>query len=228
MRPTPFEMVFAPLADRFPLIRAELLAAGAALTDRDAFLLSREGVSLLRELRPEEGLGDAIDELVAFTQAAFLFWVAGSPTFRLSQAELRQLLQARPPTPAAHHGPLTACYIQTPERLIWAEVIEGQAAEPLDGTFLNEEAGTLRVVGTFGLHPGRSALSVVEVSGPRVGQGVRGDGSAPFAPLLPGGVQAGLYSIAGPGELLELAWRARDRFVPTVPDAAGPAMGRSE
>ena len=54
-RPTPFKFALAPLADeRFPRIRAALAQAGLDPRDRDAFLMEREAVILLRELRPEE------------------------------------------------------------------------------------------------------------------------------------------------------------------------------
>ena len=74
-RPTPFDLVFDPLADdRFPAIRDALASNGRDPRDRDAFLMERASVSLIRELRPEDGVGDGMDQLVALVHHAYLFW----------------------------------------------------------------------------------------------------------------------------------------------------------
>jgi hypothetical protein len=65
------------------------------------------------------------------------------------------------------------------------------------------------VLGVFGLHRDRAGFSVVEVTGSRPGALVRADGSGLFSPTLPGGVAAGLFSLTGEVELLELGWRTR-------------------
>ena len=44
----------------------------------------------------------------------------------------------------------------------------------------------------------------------------RDDGSPLFAPTLPGGKAAGLHSIAGEEELLELGWRTRSTAAGTA------------
>jgi hypothetical protein len=66
------------------------------------------------------------------------------------------------------------------------------------------------VLGVFGIHPERQGFSVVEVSGPRSDALAREDGSGLFTPVLPGGAAAGLFSLVGGEELLELGWRSRD------------------
>jgi hypothetical protein len=105
--------------------------------------------------------------------------------------------------------PSLPAYVLVPERRIWAEVVLGVPHEPLDGCFIYAppESGELRVLGVFGLHPDRPGFTVVEAAGPRVPHLARPDGSALFAPLLPGGAAAGLYSLAGGDELLELGFR---------------------
>ncbi len=73
--------------------------------------------------------------------------------------------------------------------------------------------GGLFALAVFGLHPGQAGFSVVAVDGyPPTAPG-REDGTPPFAPVLEGGAAAGLFSITGEEELLELAAR-------TVPLAA--------
>ena len=94
-RPTPFEFVLAPIAEeRFPTIRSALAAAGRDPTDRDAFLMEREAVVLLRELRPEEGLGERMDQLAALVHQAYLFWDAGQVTVDVLADQLPGLLGA--------------------------------------------------------------------------------------------------------------------------------------
>jgi hypothetical protein len=63
------------------------------------------------------------------------------------------------------------------------------------------------VAAMFGSRPDREDVSVVATSGPEPVGLVREDGGALFAPTLPGGAQAGLYSLIGMEELLALAWR---------------------
>jgi hypothetical protein len=82
----------------------------------------------------------------------------------------------------------------------------------MDGCFVHGLPGSaeLRVLGVFGIHPERAGFSVVEVTGPRPGALARLDGSDLFAPILPGGAAAKLFSVAGEEELLDLGWRTHD------------------
>jgi hypothetical protein len=209
-RPTPFDLVFDETATEttLPRIRAALAAAGQDPRNRDAFLMQREVVSLLRELRPEEGLGEGIDQLAALVHHSYLFWEAGSLTVQLGDDQLRQLLQ-QPPELADPAGDQPPFYAQLPERIVWAQVVPGTAHEPLDGCFQYAfaAAGELRVLGVFGIHPERPGFSVVEVGGARPVALARPDDSPLYAPTLPGGAAARLFSLAGEEELLDLGWR---------------------
>jgi hypothetical protein len=101
-------------------------------------------------------------------------------------------------------------YVQVPERRIWAETVPGGPHEPLDGCFIHVgPGGQLEALGVFGLHPDRPGFTVVEAAGTRAPDLARPDGSALFAPLLAGGAAAGLRSLAGGEELLELGYRMR-------------------
>jgi hypothetical protein len=82
----------------------------------------------------------------------------------------------------------------------------------MDGYFVHNLPGSaeLRVLGVFGIRPERAGFSVVEVTGPRPSALARLDGTDLFAPILPGGAAAKLFSVAGEEELLELGWRTRD------------------
>jgi hypothetical protein len=212
-RPTPFDLVFEPLAQTtFPTIRAALNLDGHDPHDRDAFLMIREVVALLRELRPDEGLGEGIDQLAALIHHAYLYWDGGRITFEISSDRLSELL-GTPDAPAHQSGEQRAAYYaRVPERRIWAQVVSGQSPEPLDGCFVHSlpDRLGLRVLGVFGVYFERPGFSVVEVSGPRPVALARADGSGLFQPVLPGGEAAGLFSVIGEEELLDLGWRTRE------------------
>lgn len=218
-RPTPFDLVFTPLAEeRFTRIRAALEAAGSESADRDAFLLEREVVLLLRELRPEEGLGEGIDQLAALLHHAYLYWDAGMPTLAVGDG-LAGLLGDTPPPPDAGEAP-RALYAEFPERRVWAVLLDGVPPEPLEGCFLHPSPSKeLRVLAVFGLRPERMGFSVVEAAGGRPPALARADGTALFAPVMEGGSAAGLHSLVGAEELLELGWRTR-AFAAGIPAGA--------
>ena len=216
-RPTPFDLVFGDTARRiFPDISTALSRSGTEPRDRDAFLMVREVVTLLRELRPEEGLGEAIDQLAALVHHSYLFWAAGCPFVELPTEHLGDLLGTSPPDAEGHQEP-PAYYVQLPERRIWAQAVTGVPPEPLEGCFVHAspEGTSLRVLGVLGLHRERAGFTVVEVAGTRPITLVRPDGSELFSPTLPGGAAARLFSLAGGEELLELGWRTRTLLVPS-------------
>lgn len=209
-RPTPFDLVFAHSAETvFPLVRAALERGGRAATDRDAFLMVPEVVSLLHDLRPEEGIGEGMDQLVALAHHAYLLWESGALTLPISADRLTSLLAPPAPVSPALDEPPRAFYAQLLDRQVWARVIDDEAAEPMDGCFVHPANGELRVLGIFGLRPDREGFSAVETSGPRPQGLERPDGTALFSPVLAGGEAAGLFSLVGAEELLELGWRAR-------------------
>lgn len=211
--PSPFAAALQDIpSQRFPAIRESMEAAEQDPRDRDAFMLTGPAVELLRDLRPEEGLGESIDQLAAFLHHAYLHWADGERMDEIDKLQLTALLLADPDDIAAPGG---AQYTVLPERVVWAEVIEGQTPEPLHGCSLHfQPDGGLRVLGIFGLHPNRSGFSVVEAAGPRADRLAREDGSPLFGPQLAGGDVAGLHSIVGQEELLELGWRLRAHLEP--------------
>jgi hypothetical protein len=220
-RPTPFDLVFADTATKiFPAIGAALTRSGTDPRDRDAFLMLREVVTFVRELRPDEGLGEGIDQLSALVHHSYLFWAAGRPTIELPAEHLTAFLNSSPQAADDHQAPATY-YVQLPERRVWGETVQGEPPEPLDGCFVDNRSGepSLKVLGVFGLRPERAGFTVVEVSGLRPKGLIRADGSALFSPALTGGIAAGLFSVTGGEELLELGWRTRALWVPTPAEA---------
>ncbi len=187
-RPHPFDLVFGEMAEvRFGAIREAL---GTTL-DLDQWLMARPVIELLHDLRPDEGLGGAVDDFVLFVHAAYQWWHAGSHTTPRDSLAF----------------PITvASYIQVPPRRIWARLGAEDSHEPLDGWFVFPEGDRLRVVACLGVHPARPGLSVLTAAGPPPTAWQRPDGTSRFAPQMTGGDTAGLSSIAAPEELLLLAW----------------------
>lgn len=221
VRPTPFDLVFeSAVQTTFPAVREALAASGQDGRDRDAFLMLRDVVLLLRDLRPEGGLGEGIDQLAALIHHGYLFWDAGCITVEWPLERLPQLLR---PGSAFSRNELDGqpFYQQLPEHRVWAQVVPGGIPEPLDGFFLYAASpGIHRVLGVFGMHAERPGFSVVEASGPRPRHLVRQDGTPLFSSTLPGGSVAGLYSIVGEEELLELGARSRELAARALPHLA--------
>jgi hypothetical protein len=234
-RPTPFDLVFGALAaGRFPALREALAAAGGDPRDRDAFLLVREAVELLHDLRPDEGLGPAVETLAALVHHAYLFWMDGARVGVVSEEGLETIMAEGPVEgrkdgrsegetsenlPSFRPSVRPSVYIQLPPLVVWGSPVTGAPPEPLDGWFLGPEPDRITVLAVFGLHPARPGLTAAEVAGPRPTGLRREDGSPLFAPLLAGGRAAGLHSLAGGEELLELAWRVEAALLPssTIP-----------
>ncbi len=202
----PYALVLGTIApERFPALREGIAAAGRDPRDRDAFLMVREVVELLRELEPEEGLGEGIATMAAFLHQSYLYWMDGERTVTIAVAALERALVGEGPA----GSPRPSSYIQLPPLRVWGIGVEGGPAEPLDGWFVSQSGESLSVLAIFGIHPGRAGFTAVEVGGPRPGSLERADGSALYSAVLPGAAQAGLASIVGAEELLELAWRLR-------------------
>ena len=227
-RPTPFDAIFGPLAAaRFPTVREGLAAAGQDPRARDGFLLVREVVELMRDFRPEEGLGEAVAALAALVHHAYLYWMDGERVGVVGERELEgALTEGRKDgmtegggavdRPSLRPSVFPSCYVQLPPLAVWGTPVLDAPPEPLDGWFLYREGDRINLLAIFGLHPGRAGLTAVEAAGPRPGPLRRSDGSALFAPLLAGAAAAGLRSVAGEEELLELAWRIESGPLPSA------------
>jgi hypothetical protein len=207
-RPTPLARVFGERATTlFGELRSGIEARGINPRDRDAFLLVREVAELLRALKPDRGSADTMPALVAFLQFAYLFWSDGEQVRVVSEAQLGKVLGG----PGVEHVPSVSVastgYVQLPELRVWGSPLPGEAPEPLDGWFVRDEPAHRSLLAVFGLYPGRPGFTTVETAGPRPAAPHRADGSALFSPTLAGGSAAGLASITGEAELLELAWR---------------------
>lgn len=221
-RLTPFSLVFEETADdRFSAVTDGLKRDLADPDNRDAFLMNREAVMLIHELLPDGGLGDAVAHFAALVHHAYLHWRAGQWTFVLDRATIDTVVRHDAESPP---GELPdSYYLQFPRQLIWGRLDEGEPHQPLDGCFVSHATRALRVLGVFGLHPDRQGFSVAE-AGYRAGveheEALAADA---FTPRMAGGSQAGLYSVAEPGELIALCRRASHHAaVKYVEVAMGP------
>lgn len=213
-RPHPFALVFGEMAaEKFPAVR-DALQGDLRL---EHFLMIPAAVELLHELRPDDGLGAAVDEFVAFVHAAFCYWHDGQRTVSLDERDVRSGMEAggrrmegggdHARSPLSVLDPRSSGYVQISPRILWSQVESSEIHEPIDGWFAVPEGDALRVVACLGLHPERPGLSVLTAVGPAPTVLERHDGTAPFAPVMEGGAAAGLHSVANGDELLWLAWR---------------------
>lgn len=208
IRVHPFDLVFAGFrAERLPAIHAEL----GDQSDLDTFMLAPAALDLMHELRPEEGLGDAVDDFVALVHAAYLYWRDGERTSNLDEENTRALCVPLADAEAVMDGPSPerARYIQVAPQLIWGRLAEDAPFEPLDGWFDVPSGTGLRLVACFGVHAERPGMSVAAVAGSLPAVISREDGTPLFAPTMPGGDLAGLHATSGPEEVLLLGCRAR-------------------
>ncbi len=204
-RPTPFELVFGAMRERFERVQRELGQGGLDPADRDAFLLDREVATILHELRPDEGFGDATEAAAALLHHAYLFWAGGEVVRRVPHRVLAGLIAEGASRRAVlSRGP---SYVQLPPLAIWG-LLEGSPPEPLDGWFVRRREDRLEVLAVFGIRPGRDGFTTLEVSGPPPGASSRGGEAPRFEPIqTETGAQAGIGAVTSETELLELCWR---------------------
>ena len=230
-RPTPFALVFGELApERFPEIKRSVGADSGNARDRDRFVLLAPVGNLLRELAPDDSPPEAMEAYVRLVHHAYRHWAAGGVVFDTSDAAVERAvgsgkLSSRPP-----HA---AFYLRRPALRVWGAARPDAPPEPLDGVFVTETAapGGIALLGVFGMHGERPGFSAVAVEGhadedhATAGEVEvpmhRTDGKPLFAPLLEGGSQAAVHSVADAGEMLLLVCR----LLPLLPATALPVRG---
>jgi hypothetical protein len=204
-RPHPFDLMFGGFrSGRLPAIRETLQDT----RDLDAFLLAPAALELLRELRPDDGLGEAVGDFVALVYAAYLFWCDGERTVVLDESTTRQLCSSEPGAARAPAAVSKTRYIQLAPHIVWGQLNDTAPYEPLDGWFTIHGDAGFRLVACFGVHAHRPGVSVATVGGTLVAPVRRSDGTGVFEPRMPGGGAARLFAVNTPDDLLLLAWRA--------------------
>jgi hypothetical protein len=206
-RPLPWTALIEALGEpRFEEIRSALARTHTDPLDRDAFLLNAGVGQVFRDLVPADAPAEAVTSYGALLHAIYAHWDRGSPVFSLDAATAARLLSAPPAAPGTWGGP-AVCYVQLPERLVWAASDSGAAHEPMDGLFAIVTGSRLRVLAVLGFRPDRQGFTTLEAdlglpSPPPV---PRADGSAPFATALPAGDRMGFFSVTSDVELAALA-----------------------
>lgn len=207
-RPTPYDVVFAPLADAFADVRTAAARAGRDPREPAVFGGLAEAQRLLARLQTPDLERDpaAAEAYLAVLYAAFRFWAAGEVVMAPSRAALEPALEGPAGPPPVIPG--GACYLQLPSPWFWARADAAGPHEPLDGCFLAAGArgDAVSVVAILGFRPERGGFTQVALEAPRAdftaAAGARR--APPFAPLMDGGAAAGFRSVATAGELLAL------------------------
>ncbi len=209
-RPLPWTDLVAAIGEaRFADIRSALAKAGTSDLDRDAFVLDGTAGAVLKDLVPEGGPAEGIVAYGALLHMLYVCWARDWPVVPMNEEAVRRAASA--PAPMAERpGPAAVCYVQLPERLVWAEPEPGAAHEPADGVFVVAERNRVRALAVLGLRTERDGFTTMEADLPlpATAPRPRADGSAPFAPVLPGGDRARLVSVVAAAELVALALQA--------------------
>lgn len=207
VRPLPWTaLVGAFGAKRLEEMRVALAKTGTNPLDRDAFLLDGAVGRALRDLVPEDAPAEAVTSYGVLLHVLYLHWDRGSPVRVLERDAATALLAAPPDTAAPAPAP-DVCYVQLPERLVWAAPAEGAAHEPVDGIFVVRGGGRLRALAVLGFRPARQGFTTIEADAPLPPPrpGPRPDGAPLFATVLPAGERMGFFSVASAPELAFLA-----------------------
>lgn len=218
-RITPFELGFRGgegAEEWFPPIRRELEARGLEAVDPDAFLALPAAMRVLGEIMDPEAGPAALREYGALLHHAYHFWRHGQPLFLLDTAVARHLVEAAPDLDGWDAAALApAGYVQLPQYLFWARVLERGPVEAVDGFFWSAAGkgriAALLVLGMRGDRPGITAVPL----GPLGPDELRELADMPvrevgrdFESTLPGGEIERLYSLETEGEALKLVVRA--------------------
>lgn len=208
-RPLPWtDLVTAIGEEHFGEIRTALEAGGVDDLNRDAFLLNGAVGAVLRDLMPEDAPSDTINAYGALLHMFFCAWARDWPLVTVTGDKLREALTGEYPLSHAPTFPLV-CYLQLPERLVWAEPVRGDAHEPLDGVFVIATTDKVHALAILGFRQERDGFTTMEgaISLPAPSPGLRESGADAFAAAMPGGNKAGLISVVDEHELATLVMR---------------------
>lgn len=212
-RLTPFDLAFGgELENRFEMVTAESAASLKDPTDLAQFVSLPSVQQLIGEIESPELLAHnpaAAREYHMLLYAAYRYWSSGKTVLVVGRDTLsadesavdESVLSARPPR--------GACYVQLPERQVWAQVEDGVPHEPLDGIFVAQSASEQQIcfVAILGLRPDRAGFSQISTAvAPRELAALPQIVQSPyFVPTMEGGDLAGFKSVNSIGELLLLS-----------------------
>lgn len=256
VRHTPYTLVFdAPIFhdEFFPRIAEDERRYGRA-HEPSALIALDAGEALLQAVLPEDALGPAaapgrlpsgasafvVDRYSALLFAVYRFWQAGRPEYRFDEDLVRALL-GKPPRVAEWslmQAP-SAGYAVLPRNLVWSQVEDADAPEPVDGFFwvrTEGDAPQLVLVLALGVRAGRAGFSILDVTAPVPAQGHYAAPSAPaaddFENFLPGGELQHLFGVQTPAAALRMAslllWYVERHPDAVAADGRVRSVGRRE
>ena len=208
-RPLPWTGLVRGIGEHhFDEIRTAIAATKFDDLDRDAFLLNGAVGAVLRDLMPDEAPADAINAYGALLHMLYAAWSRDWPLITTTEEQVRLALAGDYPLSHSPEFPLV-CYVQLPERLVWAEPVAGEAHEPLDGVFVIATHERVDALAILGFRLEREGFTTMEgaIALPSPATALRAGGDRAFTSAMPGGAEAGLISVVDEGELATLVMR---------------------
>ena len=199
------ELVSAIGEERFAEVRAALTKAGTDDLSGDAFILNGTVANLLRDLMPADAPADAITAYGALLHMLHVCWARDWPVVKIDAEALRRALAS--PIPHSPFPIPVVCYVQLPEKLVWAEPAEGEPHEPLDGIFLIAAGTRADALAVLDFRAARDGFTTMEgaITLPSPPPPPRANGAPAFSTTLPGGDLAELISVVDAHELCAIA-----------------------
>ncbi len=224
-RMTPFELAF-PDRERLQALSDALVEQGVDASAPGAFLSAPSVVAFVRGLAGPEAPSAAVHHFGMLTFHAVHFLRAGCPLYLLEAPVARELVATAPQ--GAPDLPSRAGYLQLPQHLFWADGLEEDAPESLDGAFWTaSDSGDLHVLTVSGLRPDRpgfAALALPEAplaDAPLWMSAQVRDSQEDYRSSLPGADLDRLYAVETAGELLKLIARFF-AYAAASPDSLAP------
>jgi len=232
-RRSPYEVLFGAeglTESRFAAIRDEAVSAGVTTAWRDRFASLAAVRELLVDLVP--GLADPIslDQYLLILHHCYTFWESGCHHYSFEKSTARSLIDTPPDVSVWQpRAPRRSTYLELPENLFWAAVLEAEPPEPAEGLFVSLEddpgSGRADVLLVLGVRADRPGFSVAELTADLLAARAVSEADA-FASDLPGADLAQLCSLRRPSEvvmlLLRLLW-----YIDTYPDSIEQRSGGS-
>lgn len=220
---TPYELVFegGALADqRFASVAREAERRMISEARRDEFARLDAVAALIAQLVPDDADAAALDRSLDFIFHCYHFWRAGCPLYAVSEAAVRDLIEAPPDITGWRPNPSPSeVYLELPRSLFWAAAGGDEPPEPAEGMFVRM-GDTIDCLVILGMRAGRPGFSVAAAgAGASPSERHSLEGPDSFQSEIPGAELAGLYSLGNASEApllaLRLLW-----YLETYPESA--------
>lgn len=232
-RKSPYEILFGGeglTASGFATIRDEARRAGISTARRDQFARLPAVRRLLGDVVPDFAEPASLDRYLEILHHCFLFWRAGCRYYAFEGAAARSVIVDAPAlTDWTPRFDYPALYVELPENLCWAAVVDGEPPEPVEGMFVSlrtDQASEADILVVLGIRPHRPGFSVAALTVDLDAATAISEPGA-FTSDIPGADLANLYSLQRSGEvvtlLLRLLW-----YVETYPESCELLPGSAD